>query len=144
MANYPGYNYYGGYPGFNPYQQAQFQQQPVPQPVQQQPAFLCVPVASREEALAQRAEAFGPGILMPDFGHGVIYFKRFNEKTALADFSVFQLAPSEQENAAPALDFGTVVSAVTSRLDGMDKKIDAIADRLEKPVRTAAKSGVEK
>ena len=68
----------------------------------QRGGFICCPVTSREEAVATRVEAFGPAILMPDLGHGMIYYKRFNDKTALADFGVFRYVSPPGGGAAAA------------------------------------------
>ena len=100
MANYPAYYpqpsvpMYGQMPMYQgPYMGQQVGMQPI-QPITTQgnavpqasgqPAFTCCPVTSKEEAVATRVEAFGPAVIMPDFGHGMIYYKRFNQNTALA------------------------------------------------------------
>lgn len=57
----------------------------------QQQGFITRPVASREEAVAAQVDFFGPGMLMPDFGHNAIYFKRFNQQTGSCDFMTFTL-----------------------------------------------------
>lgn len=125
---------------------------PVPQPqqsnqqVNQQASFVCCPVTSREEAVATRVEAFGPAMIMPDLGHGVIYFKRFNDKTALADFGEFRYVRQEQETEKPvAVDYASVVSGFASQLDSMGQKLDAIFDHInQKPAAKPAKGAAEK
>lgn len=98
-------------------------------------AFLCCPVTSREEAVATRVEAFGPAIIMPDLGHGMIYYKRFNEKTALADFGEFRYVPPEQENQAaqqaPGINYAGLVSAFSGRLDEISGQLGQILQRFE-------------
>lgn len=154
MANYPAF-----YPQSpNMYQQNMGYQQPfggaqmpnsgvpmagnVPAQPQSQNGFMCVPVTSREEAVATRVEAFGPPALMPDFGHGMIYFKRFNEKTALADFAEFKLVPeanqTEQAETKPSVDLAALAGALQKRLDkiagkfdGMDEKFGSIEDKVD-------------
>lgn len=122
------------------------QPQPQPQQIGQQPSFVCCPVTSREEAVAYRVEAFGPAVVMPDLGHGMIYFKRFNEKTALADFGEFRYVQQEQEVEKPAApDYSAIVSGFTTRLDTMGEKIDAIFEQLnQKPVSKQTKGAAEK
>lgn len=97
-----------------------------------QNGFICVPVTSKEEAVATRVEAFGPPALMPDFGHGMIYFKRFNEKTALADFAEFKLVPDGGQVAEtktdqkPGVDLMALVGAFQKRFDDIDGKFDGL------------------
>lgn len=157
MANYPYANYqqpvYGVYG--QPYAQQPYPntawQQPTQQPFQttQQPptnppvgqnSFLCIPVTSRAEAEAQRVEAFGPAFIMPDPGHNVIYYKRFNNNTALADFIEFRAVQNQdgqqggQTNNATQIDFNAVLGAIGSfngRFDAMGEKLDSIASRIE-------------
>lgn len=151
------YNPYG-YPAYNqPYSPMQAYQPPVyPQTQQMIPAssqsaqqgngFICCPVTSREEAVAYRVEAFGPAVIMPDLGHGMIYFKRFNEKTALADFGEFRYVQQGQETEKPAApDYTSIVSGFTTRLDSMGDKLDAIFEQVnQKPVAKQSKGAAEK
>lgn len=97
---YPPYQPYNppyqpqGFQGINTYPQPQNQ----PQGQQQAPTgFLCRPVASKEEAVAAQIDFMGPGTIMPDLGHGVIYLKRFNQNTGAADFFQFSLQPTPKE-----------------------------------------------
>lgn len=99
------------YPGsFQPAQN--FQQPAFQQPAQmaqnafQQPSFVCRPVTSREEAVAVQVDFFGPGTLMPDIGHGVIYLKRFNQQTGASDFLEFSYAPPKAPEPQP--EYATV------------------------------------
>lgn len=161
MATYPYYNPYT--PGANQpvyvqppvYQPTYPQAQPqptvqpvnVPQQTNQQQGFVCCPVTSRAEAEAYRVEAFGPPVLLVDLGHGVIYYKKFNTNTALADFAEFKFTPDSQQNqtqpAAPQIDIAGIIGAVSGRFDTIDKKMDALMERFEtKPVqRPATKKG---
>lgn len=131
--------------GQQPYPNAAWQQpnqQPFQTAVQQnqqpaQPAFLCIPVTSRAEAEAQRVEAFGPAFIMPDPGHNVIYYKRFNNNTALADFIEFRALQNQDEQQTanvPQIDFTAVLGAIgafNNRFDAMGEKLDSIASRIE-------------
>lgn len=172
MANYPYMNFQQPY-SYNPYQMAyqtpQSGQGPqqiaatqsiIPtvgsvapqQPISQQ-GIVCCPVTSKAEAEAYRVEALGPGVLMPDLGHGMIYYKKFNNQTALADFAEFRYVPPQEPSSepqaqdTPAIDLSAVVGAFSSKFDEVEKKIDIIVDRLpiipEKPVETA-KGGAKK
>lgn len=77
-----------------------------PQPQQMAPAqaqgqqqgFLTRPVASREEAVAAQIDFFGPGVLMPDFGHNCVYYKRFNQNNGSCDFLTFRMEGTGAEN----------------------------------------------
>ncbi len=168
---YPAPNYYGYYgqqPGYNPPAQdqlaqlrgMQYQMQPQPGQAMQTPymngqantqgGFICCPVTSREEAVAYRVEAFGPSVIMPDFGHGMIYFKRFNEKTALADFAEFRYCPPQKDGSnAPEkphdVDISTIFGDFSKCMDELSQKVDSIIEKLEsKPMnRQARKAQVE-
>lgn len=108
--------YPGVYPGvYNPVQNMANQPggQSMAQPqVNNQPAgYVCRPVTSREEAVAVTVDFLGPGTIMPDFGHGMIYFKRFNPNSGGAEFFDFSVQPPPQAQvqqqtapAAPAYD----------------------------------------
>ena len=90
--NYP----YNGYSPMNTYMPQQTFAAPQSAPVQQpinnpQPMFNCRPVTSKEEAQAVQVDFFGPGTLMPDLGHGVVYLKRFNQQTGACD--IFEERP---------------------------------------------------
>lgn len=83
-----------------PYQQAQSfipQQQnaPVAPQAAPQPGFRIQAVASKEEAMAVQTDFFGPGVIMPCLGRGVIYLKRFDQNTGLSDFLEFVYAPPQ-------------------------------------------------
>ena len=88
--NYP----YGGYNPSNTYMPQQAFAAPQsalpPQPITNpQPMFNCRPVTSKEEAQAVQVDFFGPGTLMPDLAHGVVYLKRFNQQTGACDIYEF-------------------------------------------------------
>lgn len=98
--------------------------------------YICSPVTSREEAVATRVEAFGPPVIMPDLGHGMIYYKRFNEQTALADFEAFQKVPQETpteapKQQAPSIDYSAVIATLAGQLSDISGKINEIYERLE-------------
>ena len=108
------------YPGFSQFQP--HQTQIMPQMVNYTPAaqnapagqpgssqgFVCRPVASREEAVAAQTDFFGPGILMPDLGHGMIYLKRFNQTTGASDLLEFAYVPTQPVQAAQSGEFVTI------------------------------------
>ena len=109
--------YYPGFAQFQPHQT-----QIMPQMVNYTPAaqnapagqpgssqgFVCRPVASREEAVAAQTDFFGPGILMPDLGHGMIYLKRFNQTTGASDLLEFAYVPTQPVQAAQSGEFVTI------------------------------------
>lgn len=85
-------------PQFYPQQQMQPQAQVQPQQQQNQATFTVRPVGSREEAVAAQVDFFSPGMIMPDLGHGMMYFKRFNSSTGASDFIEFAYkAPEVQK-----------------------------------------------
>lgn len=66
-------------------------------PVAQSQGFYVRPVTSREEAVASQVDFFGPGTIMPDLSHGVIYLKRFNPQSGASDFFVFTVEQPKEE-----------------------------------------------
>ena len=110
---------YGGpYQGQYNYQQPAQQMQPVQQ--MQQPGYICRPVTGREEALAAQVDFLGPGTVMPDLAHGMIFLKRFNPNTGSSDFLefVFQQPKQEQPQGGVSLDdFRALVDRV-AKLEG--------------------------
>ena len=116
----------------------------------QRGGFICCPVTSREEAVATRVEAFGPAILMPDLGHGMIYYKRFNDKTALADFGVFRyVSPQEEaqppQDAPPPIDYTSIISAFAQRLDNISGQLGQLVENVSCPASDApAEKGAKK
>lgn len=91
-----------------PYQPASYlpnMQNPAqaPQTAPQQ-GFRTQPVASREEAMAVQTDFFGPGVIMPCLGQGVIFLKRFNQNTGSSDFYEFVYAPPQPKQ-EPAGEF---------------------------------------
>ena len=115
--NYPGYGYnpgfapqrpsgafYGGVPPVPVYAP---QSAPAPQNGQISAGFGVQSVTGREEALAVIADPMSAGVLLPDLGHGVIYFKRFNPNTGTSDFAEFALVQPRVENAPEPEPFVT-------------------------------------
>lgn len=102
------YNPYAGYNPVNTYMPQMTAPTPMqaPQSVSQvqptnnfQAGFNCRPVTSKEEAQAVQVDFFGPGTLMPDLGHGVVYLKRFNSQTGACD--IFEFVAQQQKEAEP-------------------------------------------
>lgn len=83
------------------------QNAPTGQPAASQ-GFVCRPVASREEAVAAQTDFFGPGVLMPDLGHGMIYLKRFNQATGTSDLLEFSYVSPQPAQVAQNGEFVTV------------------------------------
>ena len=100
-AGYGGFNqgYMGGQQYIQPPQSMQPQMQQVGQQRQQQQQsnYSCVPVTSREEAMAVRAELLSLGTIMPDLAHGCIYLKRLNQNTGTSEFFEFVYSTPSQE-----------------------------------------------
>lgn len=117
---------YGAYPNsfqapFAPAQSASMQN--VPQ--QANNGFACRPVTSKEEAMAVQVDFFGPGTVMPDIGHGVIYLKRFNSNTGSCDiFEFVAQVPKEAEQ----IQYATKedIALLRTEIDRLkEKKVDA-------------------
>ena len=134
MAAYPGYTTFPqplqpmqqGQQMFGGYQQPQMQQM---QPQQQTPVgFTCKPVTSREEAIAATVDFFGPGTLMPDFSHGMVYFKRFNQNTGASDFMDFAYQPPKKEGIAQDGERYATEVQLQSLIDRIEKLEDARND----------------
>lgn len=99
--------------------------------------FLCRPVTSREEAVAAQIDFMGPGTIMPDLGHGVIYMKRFNTNTGASDFYQFVLqAPPKEQDTSPVA-FATLQDFLDLQSNVQDLK-DEI-EQLKKPNGKAVK-----
>lgn len=137
---YPGV--YPPYPG-GPGQTGNQPQQPASAPVgSTQPGYVCRPVTSREEAVASQVDFLGPGSVMPDFGHGMIYFKRFNPNSGAAEFYEFTLRqpqPPAQQSAAP------VAYDPRGDIDTLRGEVEALRGELEDikkagPKRTGGKA----
>ena len=113
---------YGGpYQGQYNYQQPAQQMQPMQQMQQmQQPGYVCRPVTGREEALAAQVDFLGPGTVMPDLAHGMIFLKRFNPNTGSSDFLEFEFRQPKQEQPQGGVsvdDFRALVDRV-AKLEG--------------------------
>lgn len=84
-----------------PYYQQMFPQQNVQQIPQMQPQIQNSGlqgriVTSKEEALGVPADFSGQPVILPDFGHGIIYVKVFNPNTGSADIREFKTDAPQQ------------------------------------------------
>lgn len=105
----------------------QAQQMAPAQAQSQQQGFLTRPVASREEAVAAQIDFFGPGMLMPDFGHNCVYYKRFNQQTGACDFLTFRMEGTQAENTEnePTTEYATKADLLE-----MQSVVQGLADEL--------------
>ena len=104
-------------------------QPPAPAPSQGQlQGFAARPVASREEAVAAQIDFFGPGMLMPDFGHNAVYYKRFNQQTGSCDFLTFRMEGTGAENSETekAPEYATKAD-----LQEMQSVVQGLADEIK-------------
>lgn len=99
--SYPTYFSPYSYGGYAPQPRPEAPQMPVMGQSAQAPGFLTRPVTSREEAVAAQVDFLGPGTIMPDLGHGMIYLKRFNGQTGASDFFAFSLEQAAPEPEPP-------------------------------------------
>ena len=109
------------------------QQQMQPVQAQGQPqGFFVRPVTNREEAVAAQIDFLSPGTLMPDFGNGRVYFKRFNSQTGSCDFLTFALQRPEQADPQPqAAEYATKkdLEEMQQVIIGLSNDIDALRQR---------------
>lgn len=105
----------GGYPMQNP------QPQPAPMMQPQQPSYKVQPVTDREEALAVPVDYFGPGTILPDLAHGVVYLKRFNQQTGASDFLEFLYAPAQAKAEPQPVDLAPVWERIAALEAEMEK-----------------------
>lgn len=90
-----------------------------------QPGFTCRPVTSREEAVAVQVDFYGPGTIMPDLGHGMIYLKRFNPNSGASDFLAFAFCPPQpQEVPAPPYDPRQEIEALRNELEALRAELE--------------------
>lgn len=157
----------GGYPAYIPqqqqymgyqptgYQAQSTNYQPMPQPTTNMVSpnagtgFICRPVTSREEAVAVQTDFMASGTIMPDLGHGMVYFKRFNSNTGLSDWFEFALVqPQTQEespaaDALPIPDYSETFRAFGEQLLSVSERIDTLTDKLEQWRPKTSKKGNE-
>lgn len=94
----------------------------------QNQGFYVRPVTSREEAVAAQIDFFGPGTIMPDLSHGVMYLKRFNAQTGASDFFAFTVEQPKEETPvqyATKEDIDTLRREIEQLKSGRVKKNDA-------------------
>lgn len=128
---YPNYGGFNTMPAYNPQNFAPAPIQPPTQPqtvqggVTAPSGFSCRPVTSRLEAEAVQVDFLGPGTIMPDLGHGVIYLKRFNPNTGASDFVVF--AMEQMQEAAP-VQYATIedINALREEIESLKKTKKAV------------------
>lgn len=153
MSFGPGYQYQ---PAYNPYASSMpcpprpdcgMQGYPIqPQASQQmQPGYACRPVTSREEAVAAQVDFAGPGTIMPDLGHRMIYLKRFNPNTGSSDFLPFvlQTPPPESGRTEQPITFASLQDLMD--LQDTVKQLSDEVERLKKPAtgKAARKNDAE-
>lgn len=117
QLNYQNFPYAQQYPYQQPMQQIPVQAMPQ----QATQTFGCRPVTSKEEALGVQVDFLGPGTLMPDLGHGIVYLKRFNSNTGTSDIFEFRLAEQQPEQEKP--DELAEIRASIERLDAEVEKL---------------------
>lgn len=142
-----GNQYPGNYPGMGQPFPGMSNPPVGPQPAQSQnmgqSGYVCRPVTSREEAVASQVDFLGPGSIMPDFGHGMIYFKRFNPNSGSAEFYAFALqqpaqAPTQPAPTAPAYDPRQDIEALRGDVNALRGELDEI--KKAGPKRTGGKA----
>lgn len=127
----PGYTGMSNYLQQNPYMpqnqgymQSQQYQQPVPQqqaPVQMQPMSTTLfgrPVTNIAEVQAAQITFDGNAFLFPDWGHGVIYVKRFDANTG--ESPILQYRLPNQESKEKPID----INELNSRLMNLENQFN--------------------
>lgn len=127
--------YYGGYAPQMPVQMPQNGPQ-MPQNAFQpqgnvngQGGFACRPVTSKEEAMAVQVDFLGPGTIMPDLAHGLMYLKRFNSNTGSCD--IFEFVAQTPKKEDPPVQYATL------------DDLNALRDELFKPRKTVKKNDAD-
>lgn len=106
---------------------------------QPMPGFACRPVTSKEEAVAVQVDFYGPGTIMPDLGHGMIYLKRFNPNSGASDFLAFAFCPPQpQEMPAPPYDPRQEIEALRGELEAL--RVELEESKKASPKRTGGKA----
>lgn len=126
-TTYPGI--YQPYPGGPAQTGGQPQNQP--QNGGQTAGYICRPVTSREEAVASAVDFLGPGTIMPDFSHGMIYFKRFNPNSGGAEFFDFSVQPPPQAQAQPQAAPASPVYDAREDIEGLRNEFAVLRGELE-------------
>lgn len=103
------------YPRMMPPQRDSYQQVGY-MPQEQQ--IICRPVASYEEALGLPSDLNGALIIMPDFGHGMIYTKQLNFQTGQAPVNMFKHMPNAQPTAPQ--DYAPMLAEMERRLKHLE------------------------
>lgn len=100
--------------------------------------YACRPVTSREEAVASQVDFLGPGSIMPDFGHGMIYFKRFNPNSGSAEFYDFAIQQAPQAAPQPS---GPVQQGYDPRgdIEALRGDLNALRGELDELKKTGPK-----
>lgn len=99
-------------------------------PQGQMPAFSVRPVTNREEAVAAQIDFLGAGTLMPDFNHGIIYMKRFNQNTGACDFLTFAMQQTEEKQPeTPEYATKADVQEVREVVQGLADQVSALRGR---------------
>ena len=133
---------YGG-----PFGQRNYGYPPYPAPPQNQPAppqgpqnppglpqgFACRPVTSREEAVATAVDFASPGTLLPDFAHGMIYFKRFNANTGGSDFLAYALQTEPPSPPAPSWASAQEVEELRGAVRQLSEKLKSLEGKTNEP-----------
>lgn len=128
MAYNNPYQTYGNpYQPYYPTALPQQTMQPMQQPQAPQSGYSTRPVTSREEALGAQVDFFGPGMLMPDLAHGIVYLKRFNQNTGASDLFEFRVVQPEAQTEQP------------DELEQIRESIKRLEDELEKMKTSKAK-----
>lgn len=125
---YQSYGVYNPTPSFLPqnYSPVSAAPNPVPQNnTSGQTGYMCRPVTSRLEAEAVQVDFLGPGTIMPDLAHGVIYLKRFNTNTGASDFLVFAVQNTPETE---PVQYATIedINSLRSEIEALKKHGKAV------------------
>lgn len=98
------------------------------QPAMQAPpvGYSVRPVGSREEAVCAQVDFISPGLIMPDLGHGLIYFKRFNPEAGSTEFHAFKLIAPD-----PPPQYATLADLEALKAELIEKKAARRKDNAE-------------
>ncbi len=105
----------------------------------QNAGYVCRPVTSREEAVAVAVDFLGPGTIMPDFSHGMIYFKRFNPNSGGAEFFDFSVQPPPQAQPQPQAAPSAPAYDPREDIEGLRSDFAALRGELEEMKKAGQK-----
>lgn len=107
----------------------------------EQTVFPCIPVLSRADAERADINCFGPGLVMPNLGQGMIYLKRFNPQKGEVEVLDFAYIPPPPPPAPPAAGYDPRedIAAMRENMAALQASITALCGELEESKKNGQK-----